>query len=459
MVVGGHGGASGSGSGGGNRAEADRWLVTSEKLLASSDLQGARNFAIRACGTDPTRAEAADYILAICDILIAGETRLGDSNLPDWYAVLRLSRLAQNPEHVATQYRRLALLLNPSVNRLPFADRAFKIVSDAWYVLSDPSRKSLYDRELQLSQLGSQKPSQSTIPMPPPCVAQPATYPSPWQSHAKIPIDPKATSFWTACPYCFVLFEYPKGYEECTLRCQDCRRAFEAVTIQKPPVEGKGEDVYFCSWTVFPLGFSGEFKAPSWSPISPLFACPLQMVEAEPNMKKRKEHASPRIYYDDDDVYVAISDEEDDDEWQEEVQVNKKVNVGKGKETVVRSSKKHGGEKAGKGIQNVERISGVRNPVVSIASDAGAVGSSSGVMSKTVSYGTRKRTGTGAKTLGRLDLNVEFSNEVEGNEGNGLGSNREVDNMEGIGFFEGLDEFLSSLPILSVVGDDKIKAT
>lgn len=97
---GGRGGASGGGgggSGGGNRAEADRWLVTSEKLLASSDLQGARRFAIRACETDPTRAEAADYILAICDILLAGETRLGDSNLPDWYAVLRLGRLAQNP--------------------------------------------------------------------------------------------------------------------------------------------------------------------------------------------------------------------------------------------------------------------------------------------------------------------------------------------------------------------------
>ncbi|VVB17987.1 unnamed protein product [Arabis nemorensis] len=488
MVVGGHGGDDGaSGSSGGNRAQADRWLVTSEKLLASSDLQGARTFAIRACGTDPTRAEAADYILAICDILLAGETRLGDSNLPDWYAVLRLGRLAQNPEHVATQYRRLALLLNPSVNRLPFADQAFKIVSDAWYVLSDPSRKSLYDRELQLSQLGQSgfqpqnqtqqqfqwKPSQGTnVAQEPPSVARPATstagYPSPFQSHAKIQTDPTATSFWTACPYCFVLFEYPKAYEECTLRCQDCRRAFQAVTIQKPPVEGKGEDVYFCSWAVFPLGFSGEFKTPSWSPISPLFACPLQMVDAEPNMKKRKEPAAPRIYYDDDDIYVAISDEdcEEDDDWQEGVQVNKKVNVGKGKETIVRSNKKHGAEKAGKGIQNVENISSASNPAVSIASDAAAVGSSSGAMSKTVSYSTRKRTGTGAKNLGRLDLNVEFSNEVEENaaaggrnEGNGLGSNREVDNMEGIGFFEGLDEFLSSLPILSVVGDDKIKAT
>ncbi|WZZ00668.1 hypothetical protein YC2023_072996 [Brassica napus] len=453
MVGGGVGGR------GGNKAEANQLLVTSEKLLSSSDFQGAKASAIRACKSDPTLAEAADSILTICDVLIASEIRLGDSKLPDWYAALRLGRLAQNPEHVATQYRRLALLLNPSVNRFPLADQAFKVVSDAWHVLSDPSRKSLYDQEVQLSQLVQPqkqrfvwKPSQSTtnvvVAQQTPSVAQP-----PRRS------DPMATSFWTACPYCFVLFEYPKAYEECVLRCQDCRRAFQAVTIQKPPVEGKGEDVYFCSWSVFPLGFSGEFKAPSWSPISPLIACPLQMVDDERTRKKRKEPAPPRFFYDDDDIYVAISDDDHEENGPNELQAK---NVGKGKEKLVRSNKKHGSEKAGRGIQHVESIGGASNHAASIASYVTPVGSSS--MSKPMS--SRKRTGTEAKNLGRLDLNVEFSNEVEEpavaggrNEGNGLGSNREVDNMEGIGFFEDLDEFLSSLPIFSVDGDDKIKAT
>ncbi|XWS68234.1 hypothetical protein CRYUN_Cryun04dG0073000 [Craigia yunnanensis] len=75
----------------------------------------------------------------------------------------------------------------------------------------------------------------------------------------------------------------------------------------------------------------------------------------------------------------------------------------------------------------------------------------------------RKQMGRGTKDLGKLDLNVEFSNEVEepvpgSSVGNQAGY-REEDNIEGNGFFEGLDEFLSSLPILSVVGDDKVKAT
>lgn len=62
--------------------------------------------------------------------------------------------------------------------------------------------------------------------------------------------------------------------------------------------------------------------------------------------------------------------------------------------------------------------------------------------------GVAARGKRGAAELGKLDLNVEFSNEAEEpvrgvNAGNG-----EEDNIEGIGFFEGLDEFLSSLPIL-----------
>ena len=60
--------------------------------------------------------------------------------------------------------------------------------------------------------------------------------------------------------------------------------------------------------------------------------------------------------------------------------------------------------------------------------------------------------------MGKLDLNVEFSNEVEEPvHGAGEGNGNAEDNIEGIGFFEGLDEFLSSLPILNVVADDKVK--
>lgn len=72
----------------------------------------------------------------------------------------------------------------------------------------------------------------------------------------------------------------------------------------------------------------------------------------------------------------------------------------------------------------------------------------------------RRQSGRVGKELGKLDLNVEFNNN-EGEEVPGTknrGQNGEDDNIEGNGFFEGLDEFLSSLPILSVVNEEKVKA-
>ncbi|XP_010491584.1 PREDICTED: uncharacterized protein LOC104769140 [Camelina sativa] len=285
-----------NGGGDNNRAEADQWLDTSEKLLASSDFHGAKTFAIRACKADPSRTYVADYILAISDTLLAGESIVGDSILPDWYAVLRLGRLTRNAEHVATQYRRLALLLNPNVNRLPFADQALKLVSDAWSVLSDPPRKSMYDLELQMSQTG--QPYSQTQDV----------QDSPLQSQAETSVTPVATSFWTACPFCLSLFEYPKRYEECTLRCQQCRRAFPAVKTQTPPVESNGEGVYSYSCAVFPLRIPDHHaKTLTWSPVAPLFVCPAQgsSTNQQPSVK-----APPRN--DDDDVHVTISDDDDD---------------------------------------------------------------------------------------------------------------------------------------------------
>ncbi|KAF8115726.1 hypothetical protein N665_0025s0183 [Sinapis alba] len=297
-----------------NGAEADRWLVTSKELLASSDFKGAKTLAISSCEDDPSRTHAADYIIAISDTLLAGESTVGDSKLPDWYAVLRLDKLNQSLEHIAIQYRRLALLLNPTVNRLPFADQALKLVSDAWCVLSDPPRKSIYDRELQLSQLGQPAQSQSEQ----------------FQSRAEASENLKATtSFWTACPYCYALFEYPKGYEECALRCQQCRRAFEAVKTETPPVESNGEGVYFfCSWAMFPVGFSGRHAKTSgsgWSPVSHLFHCPVQSPPHDHLHQANLETPAPRNHNHvdggGDELYITISD---DDEERDHAKKNKK---------------------------------------------------------------------------------------------------------------------------------------
>ncbi|KAJ9177520.1 hypothetical protein P3X46_012731 [Hevea brasiliensis] len=67
-------------------------------------------------------------------------------------------------------------------------------------------------------------------------------------------------TFWTVCPYCYYLYEYDGVYEDCCLRCQNCRRAFQGVAVPPPPagmvVEGKEQ--YYCGVGYFPLTYDFE---------------------------------------------------------------------------------------------------------------------------------------------------------------------------------------------------------
>ncbi|KAE8698543.1 Chaperone DnaJ-domain superfamily protein, putative isoform 1 [Hibiscus syriacus] len=539
----------------GNTTEAERWLSIAEKLLATRDLHGTRTFAIRARESAPI---LADQILAVTDTLLTAQ-----SNPQDWYGILQLVPLTQSMEVVASQYRKLALLLNPGRNRLSFADQAFRFVSEAWNVLSNPSKKAIYDNESrflqygQVSQPGQQQqpqlqqqkqhqpqthtlfmqsqtppapketqtlfmqtpqketPTQVTQPLftrrsprdtdrdgnadlgggggqlglnnkppeqnrsaepiwrrqmnqiglggtsqlrqsgsvdssqinqleptqidqvsrpEPICMSQinqtgtdsssqfnraePArtgqinqtTPPLPPRENCQTQstsvtqpreaTEPERLTFWTACPYCYVLYEYPKLYEDCSLRCQtkNCRRAFHAVVIPSPPVNGK--DTHFSCWGFFPLGYSRGGNFPSWSPISTMFACPNNQNAGKQNTAKK---SAPRVYYDDDDdLYVDISDSigtsDDDDDWQNEKR--KKVKNAKGKG-------------------------------VSICASTAPDGVPTAESSRRVVNSGRKQMGRVAKNLGKLDLNVEFSNEVEEpalkrNEGNHAGYGRRI---------------------------------
>lgn len=545
--------------------EAKRWFNTAEKLLAARDHVGAKSFAIRVREAYPG-LEAVDDLVAVADTLRAGEQRINNNH--DWYGILQLPRYTQSLELVATQYRRLALLLNPHRNRLPHSDEAFRLVCEAWSVLSNPTKRSFYDNELNMfarydfgAVAGSGSGSGSTQlherqffqshqhyqqPPPPPPPPRPQPQPQPqsqsqprYQAQAqsqpqsqsqpqlkdqvqqqrpvrksprnkdgrvveeevveerpnlnnvaestrsarptesarasRAEADSEGQSFWTACPYCYILYEYPKVYEECVLRCQNCKRAFHAAVIPSPPVRGK-DDTYFCCWGFFPLGFSGNAKdlsgSSGWMPFSPMFTCPIQDDGKKGGGKgKRPGGGSPRFIYKDDDVFVELSDESDesDVDWQStrSSKRDKRAKTSKGKGTPAKNTRTTNTERVTRGSQSVggqgsaggsgENLDGE----VGVASKGQQSKGESSRKTKAVTTGGRKK---GAVEWGRLDLNVEFSNDVEEppatgvNKGNAAG-NGEEDNIEGISFFEGLDEFLSSLPILNVVGDDKVKAT
>ncbi|OMO63520.1 hypothetical protein COLO4_32383 [Corchorus olitorius] len=137
----------------GNSSEAERWLSIAEKLLASRDLHGTRTFALRARESAPI---LADQILAITDTLLTAQ-----ANPQDWYGILQLDPLTQSMEVVASQYRKLALLLDPRKNRLTFADQAFRIVSEAWNVLSTGSSAAEGDAILIYANAAERNPTAS----------------------------------------------------------------------------------------------------------------------------------------------------------------------------------------------------------------------------------------------------------------------------------------------------------
>lgn len=278
------------------------------------------------------------------------------------------------------------------------------------------------------------------------------------------------SSFWTACPYCYVMYEYPKAYEDCTLRCQNCRRGFHALRVRSPPVAGK--DSYYCCWGFFPLGFSGNFKdisgtSSKWNPFSAMFACPLKGGAAS---NTRSNNKAPWVYYDDEAAaaFVELSDtsedDSDDDDWRgggnKKGKKRSKNAKGKTSATASGNARRAPTERARRGSQSGSgHVSLDNGGVVNDGSGVSGVPNTARAESskKAASNSSRRR---GAANLGKLDLNVEFSNEVEEpvpgmRDGNVAGNAEE--NIEGIAFFEGLDEFLSSLPILNVVADDKVK--
>ncbi|XP_030464884.1 uncharacterized protein LOC115684283 [Syzygium oleosum] len=469
----------------GHRAEAERWLTAAAKLLATRDFQGARTFAMRARESDPG-LEDADHMLAVVDTLLAGEPRaVGGGGEPDWYAILQLGHLTQSLELIATHFRRLALLLSPDRNRFPFADQALRLAFDAWSVLSNPSKKALYDNELKLSllgQLGNQTPPSRSV--------RGADGNAPAEDERPVfgngtPVQPRATrpasqatvsvsaSFWTACPYCFYLYEYPRVYAECVLKCQNCKRAFQAVAMPSPPVSEK--DTHFSCWGFFPIGFPGlpsrTEGASGWMPMSHMVACPAPgqgTTQGGPKGGSAGQRPAPRVYYDDDDddVYVELSESSDDsgEEWGSKRKTRRVGRKSQGRKSAANRVPIERTRRGNADAGEQGDVGGGDNVVSGTAAKGGERTESSKKSTesskKATGSSTRKQTGKGG--MGKLDLNVEFSNEVEEparvvSQGNRAG-NGEEDNSEGTEFFEGLDEFLSSLPILSVVNDDKVKA-
>ena len=63
----------------------------------------------------------------------------------DYYEVLGVDK-SSPPDDIKSQYRKLALKFHPDRNKSPDAQEHFKEISEAYAVLSDTSKRDLYDK-------------------------------------------------------------------------------------------------------------------------------------------------------------------------------------------------------------------------------------------------------------------------------------------------------------------------
>ncbi|GFQ08506.1 Dnaj homolog subfamily b member 14 [Phtheirospermum japonicum] len=186
-----------------NRDEALRAKTIAEDRIGKKDFPGAKKFALKAKTLYP-ELDGITQILTTVDVYISAENKI--SGETDWYGVLSVSPSADD-ETLRKQYRKLALMLHPDKNKSIGADGAFKLISEAWSLLSDKSKRLAYNQRTQ---------NNVAKPKPKP----PVTTPTP---------NKRSDTFWTICLRCKMHYEYLKMYLNHTLLCPNCHEAFMAT--------------------------------------------------------------------------------------------------------------------------------------------------------------------------------------------------------------------------------------
>ena len=192
---------------------------------------------------------------------------------------------------VRRQYRKLALMLHPDKNKTVGAEAAFKIVGEAFGVLSDKTKRTLhhlkrgyYKGDAPSTVFNSDAPAKAhtthtmyttvvSEAMPP----NPQTHPYPaYQMQYQAAAAAQATTtaappapppqgphpsltFWTSCPFCRMQYQYLRQYINFQLLCQNCKKPFPAKDINTPTING----VKMYPWTqVGSVPLAPQFRSP-----------------------------------------------------------------------------------------------------------------------------------------------------------------------------------------------------
>ena len=220
-----------------NMDEALKAKNVAETKFHARDIRGARKYALKAQNLCPT-LEGILQMVSTLEVHLAAESKIDGES--DWYRILSLGAFADE-EEVKKQYRKLALLLHPDKNKSVGAEEAFKLISEAWSVLSDSSRKVVYDEKRRNHSVvnvtsgiytydkKANKRARKNAAAAAAATAAAAAAAAEATTHP-VGVD----TFWTSCNRCRMQYEYLRIYLNHNLLCPNCHHAFLAVETGFP---------------------------------------------------------------------------------------------------------------------------------------------------------------------------------------------------------------------------------
>ncbi|XP_022737858.1 uncharacterized protein LOC111290702 [Durio zibethinus] len=227
-----------------NKDEAFRAKEIAERKVKEKDYAGAKKFALKAQNLYPG-LDGIGQMLITLDVYISAENQV--SGEADWYGVLGVNP-SDDDEVVRKQYRKLALMLHPDKNKSVGADGAFKVVSEAWSLLSDKNKRLEYNKKINFRGTQQKYPTQSGVSSMPPRANSSHSSSSSLTSNARTQNsnsrvgqtsftspNKKPATFWTVCNRCKTQYEYLRIYLNHTLLCPNCHEAFLALEKAPPP--------------------------------------------------------------------------------------------------------------------------------------------------------------------------------------------------------------------------------
>ncbi|XP_024004740.1 dnaJ homolog subfamily B member 14 [Eutrema salsugineum] len=217
-----------------NKVEARRAIIIAER----NDYIGAKKFVNKAKNLYP-ELDGLKQISTMINVYISASNKINGEGEADWYGILGVDPLADD-EAVKKQYKKLALLIHPDKNKFHGANEAFKLVSEAWCLLSDKTKRNAYDQKRKSKQVKQKKRGMQQKPPkryePEASSNKPKHEPEPGSSSK----NEKAGMFMTKCNRCNTYCQFVR--DSClniTLPCPNCGQDFVAAEILPKIIDGR----------------------------------------------------------------------------------------------------------------------------------------------------------------------------------------------------------------------------